>query len=58
VAATDAGNERLGLLLLGPLELTGCKKKQPRRQATAELIAYLAVLRHPASSTPFARIAD
>lgn len=48
-AATDAGNERLGLLLLGPLELTGCEKKQPRRQATAELIAYLAVLRRPAS---------
>jgi DNA-binding SARP family transcriptional activator len=49
LAATDAGNERLGLLLLGRLELTGCKKKQPRRQATAELIAYLAVLRRPAS---------
>jgi DNA-binding SARP family transcriptional activator len=49
VAATDAGNERLGVLLLGPLELTGCKKKQPRRQATAELIAYLAVQRRPAS---------
>ena len=45
VAATDDGDERLGVLLLGPLELTGCKKKQPRRQATAELIAYLAVQR-------------
>jgi len=49
VAATDAGNERLGVLLLGPLELTGCKKKQPRRQATAELIAYLAAQRRPVS---------
>ncbi|MHB8694789.1 MAG: AfsR/SARP family transcriptional regulator [Solirubrobacteraceae bacterium] len=49
VAATDAGNERLGVLLLGPLELAGCKKKQPRRQATAELIAYLAVQRRPTS---------
>jgi DNA-binding SARP family transcriptional activator len=48
-AATDTSNERLGVLLLGPLELTGCKKKQPRRQATAELIAYLAVQRRPAS---------
>jgi DNA-binding SARP family transcriptional activator len=37
------------VLLLGPLEFTGCKKKQPRRQATAELIAYLAVQRRPAS---------
>jgi DNA-binding SARP family transcriptional activator len=49
VVATEAGNERLGLLLLGPLELTGCRKKQPRRQATAELIAYLAVERRPAN---------
>jgi DNA-binding SARP family transcriptional activator len=49
VAATDARNERLGVLLLGPLELTGCKKKHPRRQATAEVIAYLAVRRRPAS---------
>jgi DNA-binding SARP family transcriptional activator len=48
-AATDTSNDRPGVLLLGPLELTGCKKKQPRRQATAELIAYLAVLRRPAS---------
>ncbi|HET8892920.1 MAG TPA: hypothetical protein VFM96_02330, partial [Gaiellaceae bacterium] len=49
VAITDTGDERLGILLLGPLELTGCKKKQPRRQATAELIAYLAVQRRPAT---------
>jgi DNA-binding SARP family transcriptional activator len=49
VAAADTSNERLGVLLLGPLELTGCKKKQPRRQATAELIVYLAVHRRPAS---------
>jgi DNA-binding SARP family transcriptional activator len=48
-APTDTSNERLGVLLLGPLELIGCKKKQPRRQATAELIAYLAVQRRPAS---------
>jgi len=38
-----------GVLLLGPLELTGCKKKQPRRQATTELIAYLATQRRRAS---------
>lgn len=49
VAVTDTGDERLGILLLGPLELTGCKKKQPRRKATAELIAYLAVQRRPAT---------
>jgi DNA-binding SARP family transcriptional activator len=48
-APTHTSDERLGVLLLGPLELTGCKKKQPRRQATAELIAYLAVQRRPAS---------
>jgi DNA-binding SARP family transcriptional activator len=36
-------DKRIGVMLLGPLELTGCKKKQPRRQATAELIAYLAL---------------
>ena len=48
-AAPDTSNERLGVLLLGPLELTGSKKKQPRRQATAELIAYLAVQRRSAS---------
>jgi DNA-binding SARP family transcriptional activator len=49
VTATDTSNERLGVLLLGPLELVGCKKKQPRRQATAELIAYLAVQRRSVS---------
>jgi DNA-binding SARP family transcriptional activator len=41
-----AGNvcdKRIGVLLLGPIELAGCKKRQPRRQATAELIAYLAL---------------
>ncbi len=48
-AAPDTSIERLGVLLLGPLELKGCKKRQPRRQATAELIAYLAVQRRPAS---------
>jgi len=37
------------VLLLGPFELTGCKKKQPRRQATTELIAYLAIQRRPVS---------
>jgi DNA-binding SARP family transcriptional activator len=41
--AGDVYDTRIGVLLLGPLELTGCKKKQPRRQATAELIAYLAL---------------
>jgi len=49
VTASDARDERPGVLLLGPLELTGCKKKQPRRQATTELIAYLAIQRRPAS---------
>jgi DNA-binding SARP family transcriptional activator len=48
-APTDTSNERLGVLLLGPLELIGCKKRQPRRQATAELIAYLAVQRRSVS---------
>jgi DNA-binding SARP family transcriptional activator len=47
--AGDVYDTRIGVLLLGPLELAGCKKKQPRRQATAELIAYLALLRRPAS---------
>jgi DNA-binding SARP family transcriptional activator len=36
---------RIGIRLLGPLELAGTKKKQPRRQATAELIAYLTIQR-------------
>jgi DNA-binding SARP family transcriptional activator len=47
--ATDMLDKRIGVLVLGPLELTGCKKKQPRRQATAELIAYLALQRRRAS---------
>ena len=47
--ANDARVELHGVLLLGPLELTGCKKKQPRRQATTELMAYLAAHRRPAS---------
>jgi DNA-binding SARP family transcriptional activator len=41
--AGDVGDKPIGVLLLGPLELTNCKKKQPQRQATAELIAYLAL---------------
>ena len=45
VASSDGRDELPGVLLLGPLELTGCKKKQPRRQATSELIAYLATQR-------------
>lgn len=49
VVASDAGNERIGVLLLGPLELTHCKKKQPRRQATAELLSYLAIQQRPVS---------
>jgi DNA-binding SARP family transcriptional activator len=49
VTTSDDRDERPGVLLLGPLELTGCKKKQPRRQATTELIAYLATQRRPAS---------
>jgi DNA-binding SARP family transcriptional activator len=40
-------DDDVGLKLLGPLELTGCKKRQPRRQATAELLAYLAIRRRP-----------
>jgi DNA-binding SARP family transcriptional activator len=42
-------DDHVGVRLLGPFELTGCKKKQPRRQATAELLAYLAVQRRPIS---------
>jgi DNA-binding SARP family transcriptional activator len=34
---------RVGLRLLGPLELSGCKKTRPRRQATRELLAFLAL---------------
>ena len=42
-------DEHIGVRLLGPFELTGCKKRQPRRQATAELLAYLAIQRRPVS---------
>jgi DNA-binding SARP family transcriptional activator len=49
VAASDGRNDLRGVLLLGPLELTGCKKKQPRRQATTELIVYLATQRRAAN---------
>ena len=42
-------DEHVGIRLLGPFELTGCKKRQPRRQATAELLAYLAIQRRPVS---------
>jgi DNA-binding SARP family transcriptional activator len=48
-ATSEDRDEVPGVLLLGPLELTGCKKKQPRRQATTELIAYLATQRRAAS---------
>jgi DNA-binding SARP family transcriptional activator/Flp pilus assembly protein protease CpaA len=41
--ADDVCDKRIGVRLLGPLELSGCRKKRPRRQATAELIAYLAL---------------
>ena len=44
---SDDGDDLPGVLLLGPFELTGCKKKRPRRQATTELIAYLAIHRRP-----------
>lgn len=44
---SDDRGDLPGVLLLGPLELTGCKK-QPRRQATTELIAYLATHRRSA----------
>jgi DNA-binding SARP family transcriptional activator len=45
----DRACEDPGVRLLGPFELTGCKKKKPRRQATAELLAYLAIQRRPVS---------
>jgi DNA-binding SARP family transcriptional activator len=48
-ATSDDGDDRPGVLLLGQLELTGCNKKQPRRQATTELIAYLATQRRRAN---------
>jgi DNA-binding SARP family transcriptional activator len=49
VVTSDDRDDLPGVLLLGPLELTGCTKKQPRRQATTELIAYLATQRRAAS---------
>ena len=48
-AANSPRDEPPGVLLLGPFELTGCKRKQPRRQATTELIAYLAMQRRRVS---------
>ena len=48
-ARIERTDDRAGVRLLGPFELTGCKKKQPRRQATAELLAYLAIQRRPVS---------
>jgi DNA-binding SARP family transcriptional activator len=45
----DRTDDRASIRLLGPFELTGCKKKQPRRQATAELLTYLAIQRRPVS---------
>jgi len=48
-ARIERTEAEVGLKLLGPLELTGCKKKHPRRQATAELLAYLAIQRRPVS---------
>ena len=48
-AELDRTDARAGIRLLGQFELTGCKKKQPRRQATAELLAYLAIQRRPVS---------
>ena len=49
IPRVEPTDDDLGLKLLGPFELTGCKKKQPRRQATAELLAYLAIQRRPVS---------
>jgi DNA-binding SARP family transcriptional activator len=50
VEAASRGRDELpGVLLLGPFELTGYKKKQPRRKATTELIAYLAMQRRRVS---------
>lgn len=48
-AGIERTDDRAGIRLLGPFELTGCKKKRPRRQATAELLAYLAIQRRPVS---------
>lgn len=46
---TERTDDEVGVRLLGPFELTGCKKKHPRRQATRELIAYLVTQRRSAS---------
>jgi DNA-binding SARP family transcriptional activator len=48
-AEVDRTDDRAGMMLLGSFELSGCKKKKPRRQATAELLAYLAIQRRPVS---------
>jgi len=48
-AEVDRTDKRAGIRMLGPFELAGCKKKQPRRQATAELLAYLAIQQRPVS---------
>ncbi len=45
----EPADDRAGIRLLGLFELTRCKKKQPRRQATTELLAYLAIERRPVS---------
>ena len=45
----ESADGRIGLRLLGPLELIGCKRKQPRRKATGELLSFLAVQQRPAS---------
>lgn len=46
---TERTDDDVGVRLLGPFELTGCTKKHPRRQATRELIAYLATQRRSVS---------
>jgi DNA-binding SARP family transcriptional activator len=48
-AEVDRTDKRAGIRMLGPFELAGCKKKRPRRQATAELLAYLAIQQRPVS---------
>jgi DNA-binding SARP family transcriptional activator len=48
-ASASRADDHIAVNLLGPLELTGTKKKQPRRQATKELIAYLAIQQRPVS---------
>lgn len=47
--ALARADTRIGVRLLGPLELVGCKKKQPRRKATGELLACLALQQRPVS---------